>query len=51
MNAVLALLRRDLLLAVRQQADVYNTLLFFVVALSTLVFLMLARYRPGRDGA
>ena len=34
MNAVLALLRRDLLLAVRQQADVYNTLLFFVVVVS-----------------
>jgi heme exporter protein B len=34
MNAVLALMRRDLLLAVRQQADVYNTLLFFVVVVS-----------------
>ena len=34
MTAVLALVRRDLLLAVRQQADVYNTLLFFVVVVS-----------------
>ena len=34
MNAVLALMRRDLLLAVRQQADVYNILLFFVVVVS-----------------
>ena len=34
-TAVLALVvRRDLLLAVRQQADVYNTLLFFVVVVS-----------------
>ena len=34
MDAVIALVRRDLLLAMRQQADVYNTLLFFVVVVS-----------------
>jgi trehalose/maltose transport system permease protein len=26
------------------------TLLFFVVAMSTLALLMLARYRPGKEG-
>jgi heme exporter protein B len=34
MDAVIALVRRDLLLAMRQQADLYNTLLFFVVVVS-----------------
>ena len=34
MDAVIALVRRDLLLAIRQQADLYNTLLFFVVVVS-----------------
>jgi heme exporter protein B len=33
-SGLLALVRRDLLLALRQQADVYNTLLFFVVVVS-----------------
>ena len=34
MDAVIALVRRDLLLAMRQLADLYNTLLFFVVVVS-----------------